>query len=185
MRKMKIIETKIEGVVILEPVLYVDNRGYLCELFKEQEFNENVCEFKTVQENENHLLYGVLHGLHFQKEPYAQAKLARVVSGTVLNVAVDIRKKSPTFGKWVGVELSGENHRMLFLPKGVAHGMIALTDDATFLYKCDKPYAPDYEGAIAWDDPDLSIDWRVPMDKIQLSEKDKNHCRLKDSNYYF
>ena len=177
---MKIIKTEIEGVVIIEPELFIDNRGYFCELFKEKEFNEKVCEFIAVQENENRSSFGVLRGLHYQKEPFAQAKLARVVSGTVLDVAVDIRKDSKTYGKWVGVELSSENHRMLFLPKGMAHGMIALTDDFIFLYKCDNPYAPGYEGAIAWDDPDLNIDWRLPHHQIILSEKDKQHPNLKD-----
>ena len=133
-----------------------------------------------VQDNESRSSYGVVRGLHFQKPPYSQSKLVRVISGTVLDVAVDIRKGSPTFGRHVAVELSGDNHRQLFIPRGFAHGFAVLSNEAVFQYKCDSFYAPQSEGAIAWDDPDLGIDWRIPPERVVLSEKDRRHPWLKD-----
>lgn len=138
-----------------------------------------------VQDNESRSCYGVLRGLHFQKPPYAQSKLVRVVKGAVLDVAVDIRRGSPTFGQHVAVELSAENHRQFFIPRGFAHGFSVLTDDVVFQYKCDNFYAPQSEGAIAWDDAALAIDWRIPADKVILSEKDKCHPLLKDAEWLF
>ena len=179
------IKTDIEGVVIIEPRVSGDHRGYFFESFSEREFSENVREVKFVQDNESKSGYGVLRGLHFQKPPHAQSKLVRVVKGAVLDVAVDIRRGSPTFGKHVAVELSEANHRQLFIPRGFAHGFVVLADEVIFQYKCDNFYAPEYEGAIAWDDPDLGIDWKVPADKLILSDKDKNHPRLKDASGLF
>lgn len=182
---MNVIKTDIEGVLILEPKVFGDHRGYFFESFSQRDFNSKVREVKFVQDNESKSCYGVLRGLHFQKPPHAQSKLVRVVKGAVLDVAVDIRKGSPTFGKHVAVELSDENHRQFFIPRGFAHGFVVLSDEVIFQYKCDDFYAPECEGAIAWDDPDLGIDWRVPAGEIILSAKDMNHPRLKDAEGLF
>lgn len=182
---MEVIKTSIEGVLILEPKVFGDHRGYFFESFSERDFNAQVREVKFVQDNESKSSYGVLRGLHFQKIPHAQSKLVRVVKGAVLDVAVDIRKGSPTFGKHVAVELTEDNHRQLFVPRGFAHGFVVLSDEVVFQYKCDDFYAPECEGAIAWDDPDLGIDWRVPADKIILSAKDTCHPRLKDAEWLY
>ncbi len=182
---MNYIETKIPGVVIIEPKLFGDERGYFCETFRDEEFQENIGPVTFVQENENKSSYGVLRGIHFQKPPYTQSKLARVVEGAVLDVAVDLRKDSPTFGQWVSVELSAENHRQLFLPKGMGHAMICLTETCIFQYKVDNYYAPQSEGYVAWDDPDLNIDWKVPTNNIILSEKDKHHPHLSELDFLF
>ena len=178
---MKVIETEIEGVFILEPRVFGDDRGYFFESFSLKYFEEKVSKTVFVQDNESKSKYGVLRGLHYQLPPYTQAKLVRVVKGRVLDVAVDIRKGSPTFGKYVAVELSEENKLQFFLPKGFAHGFAVLSEEAIFQYKCDEYYAPDYEGAICYDDPDLGIDWRLPLEDIILSEKDKKHPRLRDA----
>lgn len=159
---MDIIKTAIDGVVIIEPRLFKDERGYFFESFSQKEFEEKVCKTVFVQDNESKSSYGVLRGLHFQKPPFAQSKLVRVVRGAVLDVAVDIRKGSPTFGKHVAVELTAENHRQFFIPRGFAHGFSVLSQEVVFQYKCDNYYAPQSEGALAWDDPDLGIDWRIP-----------------------
>lgn len=177
---MEVIKTELEGVMIIEPRIFKDERGYFYESFSQREFEEKVCKTVFVQDNQSKSGYGVLRGLHFQKAPYEQAKLVRVVSGTVLDVAVDIRRDSPTFGQHVAVELSGENNRQLFIPKGFAHGFVVLSEEAVFQYKCDNFYAPQCEGAIIWNDPDLAIDWRIPADEIILSGKDKEHPQLKD-----
>lgn len=182
---MNFIETKIPGVIIIEPKLFSDDRGYFCETFRDDEFKETVGPVTFVQENENKSSYGVLRGIHFQNPPYTQSKLARVVEGAVLDVAVDLRKKSLTFGQWVGVELSAENHRQLFLPKGIGHAMICLTETCIFQYKVDNYYAPHSEGYVAWDDHDLNIDWQVPTGKIILSEKDKHHPRFAETEFPF
>ena len=177
---MEVIKTKIPGVVIIEPRLFPDARGYFFESFSKREFEEKVGKIEFVQDNESKSSYGVLRGLHFQKPPYAQSKLVRVVKGAVLDVAVDIRKGSPTYGQHVAVELTEDNHLQFFIPQGFAHGFAVLTDEVIFQYKCDNFYAPASEGAIAWDDPDLGIDWRVPAEKVILSEKDRRHPRLKE-----
>lgn len=177
---MEIIKTNIEGVVIIEPRIFKDDRGYFFESFSQREFEEKVCKTTFVQDNESKSSYGVLRGLHFQKPPFAQSKLVRVIKGAVLNVAVDIRKGSPTFGQYVSVELTGENHRQFFIPRGFAHGFSVLSEEVIFQYKCDNFYSPQSEGAIAWNDPDLNIDWRIPAEKVVLSEKDSKHPRLKD-----
>ena len=174
---MNIIKTDIEGVVIIEPKVFGDSRGYFFESYSQRDFNSLMGEVNFVQDNESKSCYGVIRGLHFQKPPFEQSKLVRVVKGKVLDVAVDIREGSPTFGKHVAVELSEDNHRQLFIPKGFAHGFSVLSEEAVFQYKCDNFYAPEYEGAIAWDDPALGIDWRIPVDKVIISEKDKKNGR--------
>ena len=182
---MEVIKTAIEGVVIIEPRVFKDDRGYFFESFSQREFEEKVRPINFVQDNESMSSYGVMRGLHFQAPPFTQSKLVRCVKGKVLDVAVDIRKGSPTYGQHVAVELSEDNHRQFFVPRGFAHGFAVLSDTAIFQYKCDNFYAPQYEGAIAWDDPDLGIDWKVPADKIILSEKDTKHPRLKDADWLF
>ncbi|MBP5398677.1 MAG: dTDP-4-dehydrorhamnose 3,5-epimerase [Bacteroidales bacterium] len=183
---MEVLKTAIEGVLILEPRVFNDARGYFFESYNRREFAEKTgLDISFVQDNESFSSYGVLRGLHFQKGEYAQSKLVRVIEGTVLDVAVDIRRGSPTFGKWVSVELSGDNHRQFFIPRGFAHGFSVLSPTARFQYKCDNFYAPQQEGAIAWNDPDLAIDWRLPAEDVLLSEKDARHPLLKDSPYLF
>ena len=179
---MNVIKTAIDGVVILEPRIFKDDRGYFFESFNQREFEEKVCKTTFVQDNESKSSYGVLRGLHFQQAPFAQSKLVRVVKGAVLFVGVDIRKGSPTFGQHVAVELTEDNHRQFFIPRGLAHGFSVLSEEVVFQYKCDNFYAPHSEGAITWDDPDLGIDWRIPADRVILSEKDSRHPRLKDLN---
>ena len=177
---MNIVETEIKGVFIIEPKVFGDNRGYFFESFSQREFESVIGPVTFVQDNQSKSSYGVVRGLHFQKPPHAQAKLVRVVKGKVLDVAVDLRKDSPTFGKYVAVELSDENHRQVFIPKGFAHGFSVLSEEAVFQYKCDEYYAPESEAAIAWDDQDLNIDWKVPTEDVVLSAKDRNHPTLKE-----
>ena len=177
---MNVIKTEIEGVLIIEPRIFEDSRGYFFESFNLKEFEDKVGHVDFVQDNESKSSYGVVRGLHFQRGEHAQSKLVRVVSGRVLDVAVDIRPGSPTFGKHVAVELTGENHRQFLLPRGMAHGFSVLSETAVFQYKCDNFYCRESEGAIAWDDPDLGIDWRIPKSDVILSEKDSHHPRLKD-----
>lgn len=182
---INVIQTEIPGVVIIEPKVFGDARGYFFESWSQKDFDEQVRPIKFVQDNESKSSYGVLRGLHFQKGKYSQSKLVRVVKGRVLDVAVDIRKGSPTFGKYVSCELTEGNHRQFFVPKGFAHGFVVLSDIAVFQYKCDNLYAPTEEGAIAWDDPVLGIDWKIPADDVMLSEKDKHHPRLADAPEIF
>lgn len=182
---MEVIKTAIPEVVILEPKVYQDDRGYFFEAFSEEVFSHLVTPTHFVQDNESRSSYGVVRGLHFQAPPHAQAKLVRVVKGSVLDVAVDLRKGSPSYGTHVAVELSEENHRMLFIPRGFAHGFSVLSSDAIFQYKCDNYYAPQSEGAVAWDDPTLSIDWRVPTPDVILSTKDAHHPCLDEFNTPF
>ncbi len=177
---MKITTTAIEGVVILEPKVFGDERGYFFESFSQREFEEKVCKTTFVQDNESSSRYGVLRGLHFQKPPHAQAKLVRVVKGKVLDIAVDIRKGSPTFGHHVSTELSGENKRQLFIPRGFAHGFAVLSNEVVFQYKCDRYYVPHSEGGILWNDPALGIDWKLPEEDVILSEKDKKNVLLNE-----
>ena len=182
---MEVIMTAIEGLVIIEPRVFKDARGYFFESFSQREFEEKVRPINFVQDNESMSSYGVMRGLHFQRPPYTQSKLVRCVKGKVLDVAVDIRKGSPTYGQHVAVELSEDNHRQFFVPRGFAHGFAVLSETAIFQYKCDNFYAPESEGAIAWDDPDLGIDWRLPADKIILSAKDTSNPSLKDAGWLF
>lgn len=182
---MEVIKTDIEGVVIIEPRIFRDDRGYFYESFSQREFEEKVCRTTFVQDNQSKSSYGVLRGLHFQKPPYCQSKLVRCIKGAVLDVAVDLRKGSPTFGKHVSVELTEENHRQLFVPRGFAHGFAVLSEEAVFQYKCDNFYNKESEGAIAWNDPELAIDWRIPADKALLSEKDKLNKGIKEADFLF
>ena len=177
---MNIIKTEIEGVVIIEPRIFTDTRGYFFESFSERDFCKEVREIKFVQDNESKSSYGVMRGLHFQRPPFTQSKLVRVIKGAVLDVAVDIRKGSPTYGKHVAVELTEDNHRQFFVPRGFAHGFAVLSDEAIFQYKCDNFYAPEADGGISILDSSLGIDWRISMDKAILSEKDTKHPLLKD-----
>ncbi|MBR4775350.1 MAG: dTDP-4-dehydrorhamnose 3,5-epimerase [Bacteroidales bacterium] len=182
---MDVIKTAIPGVVIVEPKVFGDARGYFLESWNQRDFDAVVGPIRFVQDNESKSRYGVLRGLHFQTGDCSQSKLVRVVSGRVLDVAVDIRKGSPWFGQHVCCELSGENHRQFFIPRGFAHGFSVLSEEAVFQYKCDRLYAPDHEGAIAWDDPALGIDWGLPLADIILSEKDKYHPTLAQSRDLF
>ena len=178
---MKVIETGIEGLLIIEPKVFKDGRGHFFEAFSERDFQILTGRnLHFVQDNESESCYGVIRGLHFQQPPYAQSKLVRVVKGKVLDVALDLREGSPTFGRHLALELSGDNYRQLFIPQGFAHGFAVLSDSAVFQYKCDNYYAPSGEGAIAWNDPDLGIDWKLPPESIILSDKDRNHPLLKD-----
>ena len=177
---MKVIETDIQGVLILEPRVFEDPRGYFFESFNLREFEEKVGPVHFVQDNESKSSYGVVRGLHFQKGEHAQAKLVRVVKGAVLDVAVDIRPGSPTFGKHVSVELNEENHRQFFIPRGMAHGFSVLSEEAIFQYKCDNFYCPESEGGIAWNDPEIGIDWGIPADNVILSAKDGRNPTLSD-----
>lgn len=177
---MEVIKTAIEGVVIIEPRVFKDDRGYFFESFSQREFEEKVRPINFVQDNESMSSYGVMRGLHFQTPPFTQSKLVRCVKGKVLDVAVDIRKGSPTYGQHVAVELSEENHRQFFVPRGFAHGFAVLSETAIFQYKCDNFYAPQADGGISIKDESLGIDWQIPMDKAILSEKDLKHLCLKD-----
>ncbi len=177
---MNIIPTEIEGLLIIEPRIFHDSRGYFFESFNQREFEEKVGPVNFVQDNESKSGYGVVRGLHFQKGGHAQSKLVRVVKGRVLDVAVDLRPGSKTFGKHVAVEISEDDHRQFFIPRGFAHGFSVLSDEVIFQYKCDNFYCHESEGAIAWDDPDLRINWMIPHDRIILSEKDRHHPKLRD-----
>ena len=177
---MNVIETDISGLLILEPKVFGDSRGYFLETWKKDVYEAAgiVCDF--VQDNESKSSYGVLRGLHYQAEPYTQAKLVRVVTGSVLDIAVDIRKGSPTYGRHVAVELTGDNKRQLFIPRGFAHGFAVLSEEAIFAYKCDRLYAPSSERGIKYDDPTLGIDWRIPLEARKTSEKDAHHPAFAD-----
>ena len=177
---MNVINTGIEGVVIIEPRIFNDARGYFFESFSQREFEEKVCKTTFVQDNESRSCAGVVRGLHFQKPPYTQSKLVRVVKGAVLDVAVDIRKGSPTYGQHVAVELTEDNHRQFFIPQGFAHGFAVLSETAVFQYKCDNFYHPEADGGISILDDSLGIDWQIPVEKAILSEKDTRHPLLKD-----
>ncbi len=182
---MEVIPTALEGVVIIEPRVFADARGYFFESFSLREFEQKVRPIRFVQDNESKSSYGVLRGLHYQKPPFSQSKLVRVTKGVVLDVAVDLRKGSPTYGQHVAVELTAENHRQLFIPRGFAHGFAVLSEEAVFQYKCDNFYTPQEEGAVAWDDPALAIDWQLPADAVLLSEKDRKHLPLAEAGTPF
>lgn len=178
---MEILKTTLDGVVIIEPRVFKDARGYFFESFSQREFDEKVRPIQFVQDNESMSTYGVIRGLHYQRMPYTQSKLVRCVRGSVLDVAVDIRKGSPTFGQHVAVELSEENHRQMFIPRGFAHGFAVLSDVAVFQYKCDNFYHPESDAGIQLKDESLGIDWRVPIERAILSNKDLCHAKLCDS----
>lgn len=177
---IKVIKTDFEGVVIIEPKVFGDSRGYFFESWSQKDFDELVRPIKFVQDNESMSTYGVMRGLHFQLPPFTQSKLVRCVKGAVLDVAVDIRKGSPTYGKHVAVELTEDNHRQFFVPRGFAHGFAVLSETAVFQYKCDEFYHPEADGGISILDISLGIDWRIPTEKANLSEKDTKHPFLKD-----
>lgn len=178
---MEVIKTAIEGVLIIEPKVFGDARGYFLESFNAKEFAEKTgLNINFVQDNESMSSYGVMRGLHFQNPPYTQSKLVRCVKGAVLDVAVDIRKDSPTYGQHVAVELTEDNHRQFFVPRGFAHGFAVLSETAIFQYKCDEFYHPEVDGGISILDESLGIDWRIPTEKANLSDKDTKHSLLKD-----
>lgn len=177
---MEVIKTAIDGLVIIEPRVFKDIRGYVFESFSQREFEEKVRKIHFVQDNESMSSYGVMRGLHFQRPPYTQSKLVCCVKGRVLDVAVDIRKGSPTYGQHVAVELSEDNHRQFFVPRGFAHGFAVLSQTAVFQYKCDNFYAPEADGGISIKDESLGIDWQIPMEQSVLSDKDIKHLCLKD-----
>ena len=181
---MEYFETEIKGVFIIEPKVFKDARGYFMEAWKQAEFDEHVGKTVFIQDNEAKSSYGVLRGLHYQKGDASQAKLVRVIKGKVLDVAVDIRKSSPTFGKHVMVELSEDNKRQFFIPRGFAHGFLVLSDEAIFTYKVDNPYAPQCDAGIRWNDPDLGIEWPIDPVKVQTSEKDLKQPLLKDAEVF-
>jgi len=181
---MNYIQTEIEGVFIIEPKVFKDSRGYFMEAWKQEEFNEHVGKTNFIQDNESKSSFGVLRGLHYQKGSLSQAKLVRVIKGRVLDVAVDIRKSSPTFGKHVKIELSEENKRQLFIPRGFAHGFLVLSDEAIFTYKVDNPYAPQAEAGIRWDDPALAIEWPIDFSQVLTSDKDLKHPLIKDAELF-
>jgi len=176
-----------DGPVIIQPLIFKDERGYFFETFNESEFKEKVADVDFVQDNESKSSYGVLRGLHFQKPPYAQAKLVRVVSGAVFDVAVDIREGSPSYGLWFGAYLSGDNHRQFYIPRGFAHGFVSLSDNTVFQYKCDNPYNRESEGSIAYNDPYINIDWGKWLDwrNIKLSPKDQMSPQLREIKNIF
>ena len=182
---MEVKKTDVEGVLIIEPKVFGDARGYFFESFSQREFDEKVTPIlghtiNFVQDNESMSSYGVMRGLHFQRPPYTQSKLVRCVKGAVLDVAVDIRRGSPTYGQHVAVELTEDNHRQFFVPRGFAHGFVVLSETAVFQYKCDKFYHPEADGGISIQDASLGIDWMIPVDKAILSQKDTKHALLKD-----
>lgn len=177
---MKVIKTKLDGVVIIEPSIFKDNRGYFFESYNQKAFEKEGLNYNFIQDNQSKSSYGTIRGLHFQKGEYAQAKLVRVVEGAVLDVAVDLRKNSPTYGQHVAVELSAENNRQLLIPRGFAHGFSVLSPTAIFTYKCDNVYNKESEGGIRYDDKDLNIDWKIDVKNAITSEKDLSHPLLKD-----
>lgn len=177
---MKVTKTKIPDVLIFEPKVFGDERGYFMETCRLDEMKKHIGNVNFVQDNESYSEYGVLRGLHFQRPPFTQSKLVRVMQGEVLDVAVDIRIGSPTYGAHVAVLLSGENKKQLWVPQGFAHGFAVLSETAQFAYKCDNYYSPTHDGGISWDDPSLAIDWKIELEKVRLSEKDKNQVSLAD-----
>lgn len=182
---INVIKTAIPDLLIIEPKVFGDERGYFMESWNQRDFDSAVRPLRFVQDNESKSRYGVLRGMHYQTGTCSQSKLVRVVSGRVLDVAVDIRRGSPWFGQYVACELTGENHRQFFIPRGFAHGFVVLSEEAVFQYKCDYPYTPEAEGAIAWNDPALGIDWGIPEAEILLSEKDKHHPLLSQATDLF
>lgn len=181
---MDYLKTEIEGVYIIEPRVFNDARGYFMEAWKQEEFNEHIGRVDFIQDNESKSSFGVLRGLHYQKGEASQAKLVRVIKGKVLDVAVDIRRSSPTFGKHVMVELSEDNKRQFFIPHGFAHGFLVLSQEAVFTYKVDRPYAPQAEAGIRWDDPDLAIEWPIDPAQVQTSAKDLVQPLFKDAELF-
>ncbi|MBP5638788.1 MAG: dTDP-4-dehydrorhamnose 3,5-epimerase [Victivallales bacterium] len=178
---MKVIKTEIPDILIIEPTVFRDSRGYFFEVWKKSAYEEIGIQCDFVQDNESKSGYGVLRGLHYQAAPFSQAKLVRAITGTILDVVVDIRKNSATYGHHVAIELTGENKRQIFIPRGFAHGFVVLSDEATISYKCDQQYSPASERGIQFNDPALGIDWRLPPEALILSEKDKRHPSFADT----
>lgn len=181
---MKYIETAIKGVYIIEPRVFKDNRGYFFESWKKSDFESNVGKINFIQDNESKSSYGVLRGLHYQKGEYSQAKLVRVIKGRVLDVAVDLRKNSSTFGKYVAVELSEDNKKQFFIPRGFAHGFLVLSNEAVFTYKVDNVYSPQHEACILFNDPELNIEWPIAADEILTSDKDLKGCPFREAEVF-
>lgn len=181
---MKIIKTEIPEVIVFEPNVFGDHRGYFLESFRQDLIDQHIGNVQFVQDNQSKSSYGVLRGLHFQRPPYTQAKLVNCLAGKVLDVAVDMREGSPTYGQHVAEELTAENHRQMFVPRGFAHGFVVLSKEAIFSYKCDNYYAPDYDGGIKFDDPALCIDWQIPHADMKLSEKDQKQPLLKNTHVF-
>lgn len=181
---MKIIKTNIPEVIVFEPKVFGDHRGYFLESFRQDVIDEHIGQVQFVQDNQSKSSYGVLRGLHFQRPPFTQAKLVTCLAGKVLDVAVDIREGSPTYGQHIAMELTAENHRQMFVPRGFAHGFVVLSETAIFSYKCDNYYAPDYDGGIKFDDPALDIDWCIPHADMKLSEKDLKQPLLKGTHVF-
>jgi dTDP-4-dehydrorhamnose 3,5-epimerase len=181
---MKYIKANIEGVYVIEPNVFEDARGYFFEAWKQAEFNEQIGKVDFIQDNESKSSFGVLRGLHYQKGDTSQAKLVRVIKGRVLDVVVDLRKSSSTFGKHIMVELSEENKRQLFIPRGMAHGFLVLSDEAIFTYKVDNPYSPQTEAGIRWNDPDLAIQWPINLAQLKTSEKDLKQPFFRDAEVF-
>lgn len=182
---MQVRETKINGLYIIEPRVFEDSRGYFFESFNYKNLLESGLDFKFIQDNESKSQYGVIRGLHYQKAPYAQTKLLRVLDGSIFDVAVDMRKSSPDFGKWFGIEISCENKKQILIPKGFAHGFSVLSETAIVMYKCDEYYHPESEGGIKFDDENLNINWQLSSGQEIVSEKDNKNPNFKDSDYYF
>ena len=182
---MNVITTNLSGVYVFEPKKFIDSRGYFMESYNKQLLKEYIGDINFVQDNESKSTYGVVRGLHFQKPPFAQAKLVRVVHGKVLDIAVDIRKGSPRFGQHFAIELSDENHRQLFIPRGFAHGFSVLSNEVVFQYKCDNYYQPSSEGAVLWNDSELNINWAIDNEHVILSDKDKNNSIFAELNSPF
>lgn len=182
---MNVIETELPGVFIIEPAVFKDPRGYFFESYNQDKLIKNGIHCTFVQDNQSKSSYGVIRGLHYQLDPHAQTKLVRALEGKIYDVVVDVRSGSPTFGKWIGVELSAENHRQLFVPKGFAHGFSVLSETAIVFYKCDHLYSPGFEGGVRYNDPNLGIDWKIEPGKEILSEKDKKLPLLEDCNANF
>ncbi len=181
---MNYIQTEIDGVWVIEPKVFSDDRGYFMEAFKKEEFEKNIGEVNFIQDNESKSSFGVLRGLHYQKDECSQAKLVRVIKGKVLDVAVDLRQSSPTFGKYVSIELSEENKRQFFIPRGFAHGFLVLSEEAIFTYKVDNPYSPQSEASIIYNDKDINIDWPIAEEQVIMSEKDRQAVSFKNAIVY-
>jgi len=182
---MEIIETPIKDLVIIKPRVFADARGFFCETYNEERYHAAGIKQHFVQDNQSKSSYGVVRGLHFQLAPYSQAKLVSVTVGAVWDVAVDLRQSSPTYGQWYGVELTADNHLQYLIPQGFAHGFSVLSETAIFTYKCDNLYHPEVDGGLMFNDPDLNIDWKIPLDKALVSEKDMKHPLLKDLKVNF
>ncbi len=182
---MKVVDTPIKDLYIIEPKVFADSRGYFFEAYNKQVLESNNIQLDFVQDNQSNSSYGVIRGLHFQKNPKAQTKLVRALEGTIFDVAVDCRKDSPTFGKWFGVELSAKNKKQLLIPKGFAHGFSVLSEKATVFYKCDEYYAPEFDAGVAYNDPMLNIDWKIEANKVILSDKDAKLPIFENAEYNF